>query len=121
MIFLQNYLHPVGEPGGGMVNAIVGTLILIGIGGGIGIPVGILTGTYLAEFGKNKFGAIVRFLTDVLSGDSIYCCRCCCIYIGCFANETLFGSCGRGSLGNFDDSNYNKNYRRNDQACSSII
>ncbi len=60
--------HPVGEPGGGMANAIVGTLILIGIGGGIALPVGIMTGTYLAEFGKNKFGAIVRFLTDVLSG-----------------------------------------------------
>lgn len=59
---------PLGETGGGMVNAIVGTLILIGIGGAIGIPVGILTGTYLSEFGKNKFGSLVRFLTDVLSG-----------------------------------------------------
>ena len=58
----------MGEPGGGMANAIVGTLILIGIGGGIALPVGIMTGTYLSEFGKNKFGAIVRFLTDVLSG-----------------------------------------------------
>jgi phosphate transport system permease protein len=59
---------PVGESGGGMANAIVGTFILIGIGGAIGIPVGIMTGTYLSEFGKNKFGFIVRFLTDVLSG-----------------------------------------------------
>ena len=59
---------PVGESGGGMANAIVGTLILIGIGGGIGIPVGIMTGTYLSEFGNNKFGYVVRFLTDVLSG-----------------------------------------------------
>ncbi|NJD21881.1 MAG: phosphate ABC transporter permease PstA [Melioribacter sp.] len=59
---------PVGESGGGMANAIVGTLILIGIGGAIGIPVGIMTGTYLSEFGNNKFGYIVRFLTDVLSG-----------------------------------------------------
>ena len=59
---------PVGSPGGGMANAIVGTLILIVIGGAIGIPVGILAGTYLAEYGKNKFGASVRFLTDVLSG-----------------------------------------------------
>jgi phosphate transport system permease protein len=57
-----------GVPGGGMVNAIIGTLILIGIGGGIGIPIGILTGTYLSEFGNNKFGFAVRFLTDVLSG-----------------------------------------------------
>ncbi len=66
--FFTKLPTPVGEPGGGMVNAIVGTLILIGIGGAIGIPVGILSGTYLSEFGKNKFGATVRFLTDVLSG-----------------------------------------------------
>lgn len=59
---------PVGESGGGMANAIVGTLILIGIGGSIGVPIGIMTGIYLSEFGKNKFGNIVRFLTDVLSG-----------------------------------------------------
>ena len=66
--FFTKLPTPVGETGGGMVNAIVGTLILIGIGGGIGIPVGILTGTYLSEFGNNKFGFLVRFLTDVLSG-----------------------------------------------------
>jgi phosphate transport system permease protein len=68
---LDFFIHmpkPVGESGGGMANAIVGTLILIGIGGAIGIPVGILTGTYLSEFGNNKFGFVVRFLTDVLSG-----------------------------------------------------
>ncbi|MCL6100848.1 MAG: phosphate ABC transporter permease PstA [Bacteroidetes bacterium] len=59
---------PVGESGGGMANAIVGTLILIGLGGTIGIPVGIMTGTYLSEFGNNKFASVVRFLTDVLSG-----------------------------------------------------
>lgn len=59
---------PVGEPGGGMANAIVGTLILVGIGGAIGLPVGIMSGIYLAEFGKNKFGQLLRFLTDVLSG-----------------------------------------------------
>ena len=59
---------PVGESGGGMANAIVGTLILISIGGAIGIPVGMMSGTYLSEFGNNKFGSIVRFLTDVLSG-----------------------------------------------------
>ncbi|MHB8905810.1 MAG: phosphate ABC transporter permease PstA [Melioribacteraceae bacterium] len=59
---------PVGETGGGMANAIVGTLMLIGIGGAIGVPVGIMTGTYLSEFGNNKFGFMVRFLTDVLSG-----------------------------------------------------
>jgi phosphate transport system permease protein len=66
--FFTQLPKPVGEPGGGMVNAIAGTLILIGIGGSIGVPVGIMTGIYLSEFGKNKFGNVVRFLTDVLSG-----------------------------------------------------
>jgi phosphate transport system permease protein len=66
--FFINMPTPVGETGGGMANAIVGTLILIGIGGLIGIPVGLMTGTYLSEFGNNKFGATVRFLIDVLSG-----------------------------------------------------
>ncbi len=59
---------PVGESGGGMANAIVGTGILIGLGALIGLPVGILSGIYLAEYGNNAFGTTVRFLTDVLSG-----------------------------------------------------
>lgn len=66
--FFTKLPTPIGETGGGMANAIVGTLILIGIGGGIGIPIGMLSGIYLSEFGKNKFGAVVRFLADVLSG-----------------------------------------------------
>lgn len=66
--FFTKLPTPVGVAGGGMVNAIVGTLILVGIGGLIGIPVGIFAGTYLAEFGNNKFGGLVRFLSDVLSG-----------------------------------------------------
>lgn len=59
---------PVGESGGGMANAIVGTIILVALGSGIGLPIGIVTGVYLAEFGNNKFAYLVRFLTDVLSG-----------------------------------------------------
>ena len=66
--FFISMPKPVGETGGGMANAIAGTLILIGTGGLIGIPVGIMTGIYLSEFGNNKFGFLVRFLTDVLSG-----------------------------------------------------
>ena len=66
--FFIDMPKPVGEPGGGMANAIVGTLILIGIGGAFGLPIGIMSGTYLAEFGNNKFGKTVSFLTDVLSG-----------------------------------------------------
>jgi phosphate transport system permease protein len=59
---------PVGEAGGGMANAIVGTLVLIATGSAVGLPAGVLTGIYLAEFGNNKFGYFVRFMTDVLSG-----------------------------------------------------
>ncbi|MEO8166707.1 MAG: phosphate ABC transporter permease PstA [bacterium] len=66
--FFTQLPKPVGESGGGMVNALAGTGILIGIGALIGLPIGIMTGVYLAEFGNNLFGTIVRFLTDVLSG-----------------------------------------------------
>lgn len=66
--FFTQMPKPVGEPGGGMANAIVGTLILIGLGSAIGLPVGILSGTYLAEYGNNRFATAVRFMADVLSG-----------------------------------------------------
>ena len=59
---------PVGEPGGGMANALAGTGILIGLGSLIGLPTGIMAGIYLAEHGDNPFGSIVRFMADVLSG-----------------------------------------------------
>ena len=59
---------PVGETGGGMANALVGTGILLALGAIIGLPVGVLSGIYLAEYGNNPFGSSVRFLTDVLSG-----------------------------------------------------
>ncbi len=68
---LDFFIHmpkPVGEPGGGMANAIVGTLIMVGLGAVFGLPIGIMAGIYLAEFGKNAFGFTVRFLSDVLSG-----------------------------------------------------
>jgi phosphate transport system permease protein len=59
---------PVGETGGGMANALVGTGILLGIGSVIGLPVSIMAGIYLAENENAPFAKIVRFLTDVLSG-----------------------------------------------------
>lgn len=59
---------PVGETGGGMANAIMGTLILVGTGSALGLPLGVMTAVYLAEFGDNKFGSFIRFMTDVLSG-----------------------------------------------------
>jgi len=66
--FFINMPKPVGETGGGIANAIMGTAILVGIGSAIGLPIGIFAGIYLAEYGNNKFGKIVGLLTDVLSG-----------------------------------------------------
>jgi phosphate transport system permease protein len=59
---------PVGEAGGGMANAIVGSAILVGLGSLFGLPVSIFAGIYLAEHKTSVFATIVRFLTDVLSG-----------------------------------------------------
>jgi phosphate transport system permease protein len=59
---------PVGETGGGVSNAIVGTLLIVGIAAVIAIPLGVGAGTYLAEFGRGRFADVVRLLTDVLTG-----------------------------------------------------
>jgi len=66
--FLTQMPKPVGEPGGGMANALVGSLILVGGACLIGLPIGVLGGIYLAEFGQNRFGWWVRFFSDVLNG-----------------------------------------------------
>src|SRR5439155_15770316 len=57
-----------GEPGGGMGQAVQGTLILVGLAALIGVPLGLFTGIYLAEFGRGHFATAVRFLVDVLTG-----------------------------------------------------
>ena len=59
---------PVGEVGGGMANAIVGTLIIVGVGAVFAIPLGVAAGVYLAEFGRSRFASLVRYTTDLLSG-----------------------------------------------------
>ena len=59
---------PVGEPGGGVGNAIVGTFLMVGMASLIAVPVGVGTGVFLAEKGDGKFGSGVRFVTEVLSG-----------------------------------------------------
>lgn len=66
--FLTGLPKPVGEPGGGMGNAIVGTLVVVGLAAAVGLPVGLGAGVYLAEFGRGRFGAAVRFVADVLTG-----------------------------------------------------
>jgi phosphate transport system permease protein len=66
--FFTNMPKPVGESGGGMANAIVGTLILIALASLFGLPVGIGAGLYLAEHKGTKLANTVRFLSDVLNG-----------------------------------------------------
>jgi phosphate transport system permease protein len=66
--FFTSLPKPVGEPGGGMANAIVGTLELVGLASLIGVPVGVLAGVYLAEFGAGRLGKVVRFSADVMTG-----------------------------------------------------
>lgn len=66
--FLTQTPKPVGEVGGGMANAIVGSLFILSIASIIGVPVGVGAGIYLAEFGRNRLGAAIRFTADVLNG-----------------------------------------------------
>lgn len=66
--FLTTLPKPVGEPGGGMVHAIVGTLQLVVVAGAIAVPLGILAGVYLSEFGNTRLAEWVRGLADALTG-----------------------------------------------------
>ena len=67
--FFTHLPTPVGVAGGGMANAIVGTLTLVLIASCLGLPIGIFAGIYLSEFGKKgKFAWLVRFTADVLAG-----------------------------------------------------
>jgi len=66
--FFTQLPKPVGETGGGMANAIFGTLEIVGLASAIGVPIGIFAGIYLAEFGNNRLGKTVRFAADVMSG-----------------------------------------------------
>ncbi len=66
--FFTQLPKPVGETGGGMANAIVGSLKLLLLAAVIGLPVGLMAGVYLAEFGGRTFAFIVRYTTDLLNG-----------------------------------------------------
>jgi len=68
LAFFTELPKPVGETGGGMANAIYGTLKLVGLACLFGIPPGVLAGVYLAEFGGSRFAKLVRFSADVMSG-----------------------------------------------------
>ncbi len=66
--FLTQLPTPVGEPGGGMANAIVGSAKLLLIAALIGVPVGFLGGVYLSEYGRGSLASAIRYAADVLNG-----------------------------------------------------
>ena len=67
--FLTQTPKPVGEPGGGMANAIAGTGLILLIASAMGVPIGIGAGIYLSEYGRGtRFGDLIRFTADVLNG-----------------------------------------------------
>ena len=66
--FFTKLPKPVGEAGGGMANAIVGTFILLGIASLAGVPVGVFGGVYLSEYGSSRLNWWIRFAADVLNG-----------------------------------------------------
>jgi phosphate transport system permease protein len=66
--FFTSTPKAVGSPGGGMGNAIVGTLELLGLASLVGVPVGVLGGIYLAEYGGERINNWIRFWADVLNG-----------------------------------------------------
>jgi phosphate transport system permease protein len=66
--FLTQIPKPIGEIGGGVANAIMGSIMLLALASLIGVPLGVGAGVFLAEYGRNKFGNVVRFTCDVLNG-----------------------------------------------------
>jgi phosphate transport system permease protein len=66
--FLTQTPKPVGEAGGGMANAIVGSAFILALASILGVPIGVGAGIYLAEYGRNRFGDVIRFIADVLNG-----------------------------------------------------
>src|SRR5437867_3746955 len=72
--FFTKLPKPVGETGGGMANAIVGTFVLLGLASLIGVPVGVLGGIYISEYGGRRLNWWIRFVADLLNGvPSIIC------------------------------------------------
>jgi len=66
--FFTDPPHPQGVPGGGVLNAIIGTLEIVGMASLLAVPIGALIGVFLSEYGRNRLGDTVRFISDVLTG-----------------------------------------------------
>jgi phosphate transport system permease protein len=68
LAFFTDMPKPPGESGGGMANALVGSGLILMVASAIGIPLGIGTGIFLSEYGRNFYGNVIRFTADVLNG-----------------------------------------------------
>ena len=68
LAFFTKIPVPVGETGGGMANAIAGTGVILAIASLLGVPLGIGAGIFLSEYGRNRYGDAVRFVSDVMNG-----------------------------------------------------
>jgi len=68
LAFFTHLPAPVGEPGGGMANSIIGTLMLIGMGALFAVPIGVISGVYAAEFAGTRLATMVQFAADTLNG-----------------------------------------------------
>jgi phosphate transport system permease protein len=66
--FFTEMPKPVGEAGGGMANAIAGTLLLVAMAGAMAVPIGIMAGLYIAEYSRTRLATAARFAADVLNG-----------------------------------------------------
>jgi phosphate transport system permease protein len=68
LAFFINMPKPVGEVGGGMANAIVGTLMLSGLAAAMAVPIGVVSGVYMSEYAGTRFASLCRFAADTLNG-----------------------------------------------------
>ena len=68
LAFFTQMPKPVGEAGGGMANAIVGSLMVVGLGAVFAIPIGVMSGVYASEYAGSRFAALARFAADTLNG-----------------------------------------------------
>jgi phosphate transport system permease protein len=66
--FFFDMPRPVGEPGGGMANAIAGTLIVSGLASLLAVPIGVVSGIYMSEYAGSRFASVARFAADTLNG-----------------------------------------------------